>query len=380
MSTIRDCLIPCLLVAALGCLPAAASAQGRNSNSPLSEVLATLDQLSQDIANLQTAVGTLQTDVTAIDTEVTNVKREVITCTLAQKQAGNCDRVRETKASACFELGVLGAKFGARWKGEMKAAAEGGAGWTSGPDGKIKIDVKMPVGPVPGDWGLEIAPKLAMKGQLCVEVPLEVLPATSFSSRGTMITTRATDDEAEFEALAARFEEISASIVPLVMERIDARMPSGDRLRSGVQAIDRLGDGDLMLLGGDFLSDPQLLDLADILPTPVMLRTAIQNPAALRSYLPSLEGTVQQRVTRLCDPQQGLSVMRSPLFADTSGQICSFLGTAPDFDSIAAQLLDIPEAVAGIVEGLIDDTQEVVKNATNAFCRRPLFANTRLCK
>lgn len=72
--------------------------------------------------------------------------------------------------------------------------------------------------------------------------------------------------------------------------------------------------------------------------------------------------------------------MRSPLFADTSGQICSFLGTAPDFDGIAAQLLDIPEAVAGIVEGLIDDTQEVVKNTTNAFCRRPLFANTRLCK
>jgi hypothetical protein len=157
-------------------------------------------------------------------------------------------------------------------------------------------------------------------------------------------------------------------------------MPTGDRLVAGVNALESLGNGDLMIPNGDLLSDPLLADVADILPTPIMVKTAIVNPAALRNRLPSLSGTGSQRRAALCDPVTGLSVVRSPLFSGVGGQVCGFLGTVPDFNDIAGQLLDIPEATAALVDGLLDKTQQVAQNTTNWFCRKPLFANTKLCK
>jgi hypothetical protein len=262
----------------------------------------------------------------------------------------------------------------------MEAKGEGGVGWTSGPDGKIVLDVRMPVAAIPSNFGLEIAPKLALKGEFCVEIPLELLPATAARSGTTLAANRAAVSEAEYEALALRFEEIGAAVLPLVMDRVDSRMPTGDRLVTGVQAFERLGDGDLAVLNGDLLSDPLLRDVADIMPTPVMVRTAIQNPAALRNRIPAVNGNARQRVAALCDPQTGLSIVRSPLSSGASSQICAHLEGVPDFDGIAARLLDIPEATAAIVDGLLDKTQQITQNTTNWFCTRPLFANTKLCR
>jgi len=356
------------ILASFGIAPAASAAPGGNNpKAPWNEVL---DRLT-----------TMQSDIDALREDVAGVQREVITCTLRAKRAGLCDRVRETKASACFELDVMEAKLLAKWIAEIKAKAEGGVGWTSGPDGKVVAEAKTPVGPIPSNFGIEMAPKLAMKGELCVEFPLEVLPATSARTAGTLAAAnRAAASEADFEALAARFEDIGATVVPLVMERVDSRMPTGDRIAAGVMAFDRLGDGDLTFLSGDLLSDPMLLELTDIMPTPATLRTAIQNPGALSNRLPPLNGNVRQRVTALCNPQTGLRVVRSPLFSGAAGQICGHLDSVPNFDGIAGQLLDIPEATAAIVDGLLDKTQQITRNTSNWFCSRPMFAGTKLCK
>lgn len=370
MATLNRHWLPTLLavVTSIGVVPAAlGAAGGNNPNAPWNAVLAQL--------------ATMQSDIQALRDDVAAVQREVITCTLRAKRAGLCDRVRETKASACFELDVMEAKLLARWLAELKAKAEGGAGWTSGPDAKVVAEAKTPVGPIPSNFGLEIAPKLAMKSELCVEIPLEVLPATSARSAGTLAAANyAAAAEADFDALAARFEDVSATVVPLVMERVDSRMPTGDRIAAGVAAFDRLGDGDLTFGSADFLSDPMLLELTDIMPTPAMLRTAIQNPGALSNKLPPLNGNVRQRVSALCSPQTGLSVVRSPLFSGAAGQICGHLDSVPDFDGIAGQLLDIPEATAAIIDGLLDKTQQITRNTSNWFCSKPLFAGTKLCK
>lgn len=66
--------------------------------------------------------------------------------------------------------------------------------------------------------------------------------------------------------------------------------------------------------------------------------------------------------------------------ARQSFQICGHLNTVPDVDGIAGQLLDIPEATAAIVDGLLDKTQPITRNTTNWFCGKPLFAGTKLCK
>jgi len=372
----RNRCVRSLLLTALSVVVVASGAVAAprgNPNSPLNEILLQLDALHTEMQGLKM-------DIASVKKDVAGVQREVITCTLKAKKAGLCDRVRETKASACFDMSVLEAKLGAKWIGQVKAKGEGGAGWTSGPDGKITIDVRMPVAAVPSDFGLEIAPKLGLKGEICVEIPLELLPPAGARASGTTVASSLATSEADYEALASRFEQIGAAIVPLVMDRVDSRMPDGDRLVAGVQAVERLGDGDLTFLHGDLLSDPLLLDVADIMPTPVMLRTAIQNPTALRSRIPALDGNVKQRVARLCNPQTGLSIVRSPLFSGASGQICSHLDAVPDFDGIAVQLLDIPEATAAIVDGLLDKTQQITQNTSNWFCARPLFANTRLCK
>lgn len=366
-----------LAVAACGalfCMPAATAAPAKgNPNSPLNDILLRLEAIQSEIQGLKSDIDAVKTELRA---DVDDVKREVITCTLRAKQAGLCDRVRETKASACFDMSVLEAKLGAKWLGRVQAKGEGGVGWTTGPDGKIVVDVRTPVAAIPSDFGLEIAPKLALKGEFCVEIPLEILPATG----RTLQAGRVASSEAEFEYLAQRFEEIGAAVIPLVMDRIDSRLPDGQRLVAGTQAFERLGDGDLALLNGDMLSDPLLLDVIDVMPTPVMLRTALKNPAALRSQMPSLQGTAGQRVAALCHPQGGLAVVRSPLFSGMTDQICAHLATVPEFDDIAYQLLDIPEATSAIVDGLLDKSQPLQQNASNPFCSRPLFQNTRLCR
>lgn len=366
-----------LAVAACGvllCSPVATAAPPKGKpNSPLTDILLHLEAIQAEIRELKSDIDAVKTELRA---DVGEVKREVITCTLRAKQAGLCDRVRETKASACFDMSVLEAKLGAKWLGTVQAKGEGGVGWTTGPDGKIVVDVRTPVSAIPSDFGLEIAPKLALKGEFCVEIPLEILPATG----GTVQAGRVASNEAEFEYLAQRFEEIGAAVIPLVMDRLDSRLPDGHRLVAGTQAFERLGDGDLALPNGDMLSDPLLLDVVDIMPTPVILRTALRNPAALRGRLPNLQGTAGQRVAALCHPQSGLAVVRSPLFSGMTDQICAHLGTVPEFDAIAYQLLDIPEATSAIVDGLLDRTQPVQRNPGNPFCSRPLFQNTRLCR
>ena len=61
--------------------------------SPLTQILDKLNDLEADIADLRT--------------DVDDVKREVITCTIAQKRAGNCDRVVATTVEACFKLDLI---------------------------------------------------------------------------------------------------------------------------------------------------------------------------------------------------------------------------------------------------------------------------------
>jgi hypothetical protein len=297
-----------------------------SSKSPLNEILLRLDALHAEMQGLKT-------DISNVKKDVAGVQREVITCTVRAKRAGLCDRVRETKASACFDMSVLEAKLGAKWVGQMKAKGEGGVGWTSGPDGKITLDVRMPVAAVPSDFGLEIAPKLALKGEICVEIPLELLPAAGARGGGTTLASTAAVSEADYEALALRFEQIGASIVPLVMDRVDSRMPDGDRLVAGVHAFERLGDGDLAILNGDLLSDPLLLDVADVMPTPVMLKTVLQNPTALPTI--RLTEMCGSPVARLCNPQTGLSIVRSR--SSTVEQPDLRTSGRPDFDGIAVQ-------------------------------------------
>jgi len=365
------------LLASLSALLIVSTAQAApngNPNSPLNDILAKLDAL--------------QTDIDTLKTQMTTVQRDLTTCTLRAKQAGLCDHVASTKAQACFELAVLEAKLGAKWLGKVNAAAEGGAGWTSGPDGKIKIDVKLPVAEVPSSFGLEVAPKLDLKGNICVEIPIDVqsivsgntVLASNSMATGNVVTTGAMLTESQAEALAARFQEIAQSIVPQLIDRIDSRMPTGSQAVAGIQAFEDLGNGDLMTVGGDLLSDDRLIQVAQIMPVPGTVRTALMNPGALRDRLPTMQGTLQERLATLCDSSHGLSVVRSPLFAGAGGDVCSYLNTVPAFDDIARQLLDIPAATSALVDGLLNKTQAVVKNTSNWFCTRPLFQNTALCK
>jgi len=365
-----------LLVAlsALLIVSTAQAAPGGNPNSPLNDILAKLDAM--------------QSDINTLKTQLTAVQRDVITCTARNKHAGLCDHVASTKAQACFELAVLKATIGGEWNVRVGAKAEGGAGWTTGPDGKILIDLKMPVAEVPSKFGLTVKPEVDLKGNICVEIPIDAQAILSGNAvvapnavmTNNVVSPNAALSDSQYEALAARFQEIAQSVVPQLMERIDSRMPTGSQAAAGVQAIEDLGNGDLMTVGGDLMSDDRLMQVAQMMPIPGTVRTALMNPAALRDRLPVLQGTLQDRLATLCDSSHGLSIVRSPLFAGAAGDACTYLYTVPAFDDIAKQLLDIPAATSALVDGLLNKTQSVVKNTSNWFCTKPLFKNTALCK
>lgn len=357
-----------LLAGFLILAPGSAPAQrGQRPTSPLEQILDKLEDLETDIDELRT--------------EVDAVRREVVTCTLAEKRAGNCDRVRQTTVQACFKLDLLEVALQAQWKAELKARGEGGAGWTSGPDGKIIADLGLPLGPVPNEFGLGTTSKAAVASDVCIGIPIALLPAAGAAGASTRGgATSAAVSEGEFETLAERFEDLGAVIVPMIVEELQAQLPSGERLEDGFEMARRVADGELMAGGGDALSDPRVLEVASSLPAPGMVREGLQTPGVVAEFVPALGGTgVDQRVAAFCDPDDGLALLRSPLTQGFAEPVCDALAAVPQFDEVSAAILDIPEAVGGIVDELVNQSGAISQNPGNRFCDLPVVRNTRLC-
>jgi hypothetical protein len=361
-----------LMVAAPTQAARAANAGGPNSQH---------DEVLDALATLQQDIDAIRTDLTSLSTEVNNVKREVIDCTRTAWLAGECPRVRETTASACFELKLFEPTLGLEWEAKTEGKGEGGAGWTSGPDGKIVINLSAPVGPVPTGWKAGFESGAAIKGDFCVEVPIEILGEPQQPAPVTTSTFTAAATPSRLEALEIRLEDVANSIMPVILERMETDMPSGDRLQLGFDAARRISDGEFNLDQGLF-GDPLLQDLTAALPTPQMLRTVLEDPGALAGYLPQPSGNLRERVQALCDPNTGLAVTRLALFQNQSAGICAFLEDAPQFDEIAELIPDLPEAVKGLIAPLVDKAGEVAENTTNRFCSSrvgSVFSGTRLC-
>jgi hypothetical protein len=338
--------------------------------SPLTQILDKLNDLQADINDLRT--------------DVDEVKREVITCTIAQKRAGNCDRVPATTVEACFKLDLLEVALGAEWKAKVKARAEGGVAWTNGPDGEVNLEINLPVGPLPDEFGIEAAGKAGVGGDICIAIPIELIPslplaATRSKSRPGLRTAAIAEDQ--FDALADQFEQLGSTLLPMVIDQMQNDMPSGNQLRSGFETAQRLANGEMMQTGGDTLSDPMALEIVQSLPAPGMVRTGILDPGSMSGFLPELGGSgVGDRIDSFCDPNGALPLMRFPLTSNLTERLCTTLEVIPQFDVIAAAILDIPEAVAGVVDNLVNIGGDVVMNTGNLFCNLPVIRNTRVCR
>ena len=116
-----------------------------------------------------------------------------------------------------------------------------------------------------------------------------------------------------------------------------------------------------------------------------MLQTAVANPAVFSEYLPKPQTgmSVAERVAMLCDPDSGMLVTRSPLFAAQVDDMCMFLEGAPQFDTLAELTADdIVDGIKEIMQPLLVDAGETAEQTRSRFCsssvgQRRIF--DRLC-
>ncbi len=290
-----------------------------------------------------------------LDNAIADVKREVVTCTRAAKGRGECDQVRQTNVSACFALEGA-AQVSGEWQAEAKARGEAGVGWTSGPDGKIILNLTAPAGPIPTGAKFEVHGQIAVPVQVCVEIPIEPVVAGNQTANSTR--SRLTAD-ADFEEFEAKLTDLAAATLPIVLDRINNSLPSGDVIVSGYDAAQRLGNGDFELRDG-LLADSGLVDVVDAMGAPGMLRTALVSPQDLAQYLPSVNGTLSQRLASACDPQTGL-LARSPIATGMRSNVCSYLGGVPELDKLPTTE-DVVDAITELFNGPGGETAQAAKN------------------
>lgn len=321
----------------------------------------------------------------AIDSELREIKKEVVHCTVRARSRGECDRVIESQISACFELNIIEAEFPIKWRTEVEGKAEGGVAWTSGPDGKIILNIKMPAGPVPTDFGLDLSTGAGVKTEVCMDIPIELIGGGTFAMQS--VQTHATSDD-PIEQLQMKLEQLSAVVMPAVVDRINSRLPSGERIQAGFAALDTIANGEFDLQGGIFADQSgngPLVNAIGAFPAPPMLQTAIANPAVFSQYLPMPQTgmSVAERVAMLCDPDSGMHIARSPLFAAQVNDMCMFLEGAPQFDVLADLTADdIVDGIKEIMQPLLTDAGETAEQTRNRFCsssagQRRIF--DRLC-
>ena len=313
----------------------------------------------------------IETRLAVMEQMLVDIKRDTVTCTARAKSRGECDQVRSSKVSACFELALLNAELPIKWRTEIEGKAEGGAAWTSGPDGKIIINMKMPAGPVPTDFGLDLKTGGTIKADVCVDFPIQLIGGGTFAAQPFQASSLT---EGQFDALQMKLEEASTAIVPLILDRINADLPDGQRIRTGFDAMASIADGDFDLRNGIFTDksgNGPLREVVRSLPVPALLRTAIENPGEFTQYLPSPQRglTLQERVARLCDPDSGMIITRSPLFAGQIDDTCQFLTGVPQFDQLAElNVDDIVDGVTQLIQTLLSAIGETATETKNRFC------------
>ena len=161
VSYLAGTMLPTLILILLSkSLAAPPDHSNSGGNDPLNETLGRLD---------------------AIDSELEEIKKEVVHCTVRARSRGECDRVVESQISACFELNIIEAELPIKWLTEVKGKAEGGVAWTSGPDGKIILNVEMPAGPVPTHFGLDMSTGLGVKTEVCMDIPIQLIGGGTFA-------------------------------------------------------------------------------------------------------------------------------------------------------------------------------------------------------
>lgn len=313
----------------------------------------------------------ITTRLNAMEQLLIDIKKEVIHCTARAKSRGECDQVREAKVSACFEFSLLQGELPIKWRTQVEAKAEGGVAWTSGPDGKIILNVKMPAGPVPTDFGLDLKTGAVIKADVCVDIPIQLIGGGSFATQSLQTRSLTAD---QFDELQLKLEEASAAIMPAIVERLNSGLPSGDNLRNGFDAIASIGDGNFNLRGGIFADQSgsgPLVDVINLFPVPELLRTAIANPAELSQFLPipQRDMTLPERVGMLCDPDSGMLITRSPLFAAQVNDMCMFLNGVPQFDVLAELTVDdVIDAVKLLLAPLLTTAGETADQTRQRFC------------
>lgn len=330
-------------------------------------------------------LGEILTRLDAIDTELAEIKKEVVHCTARAKSRGECDRVIESKISACFEFNLIDAELPIKWRTEVEGKAEGGAAWTSGPDGKLIINLKMPAGPVPTDFGLDLKTGAGVKTDVCMDIPIQLIGGGSFAMQP--IQTRALSND-PFEQLQMKLEQLSAVVMPAVVERMNRTLPTGERIQAGFAAIDTIANGEFDMRGGIFADQSgngPLVNVIQAFPVPPMLQKAIADPGSLAQYLPAPQFglSVAERISMLCDPDSGMLITRSPLVATQVNDMCMFLGGVPQLDTAWDLLADnIVDAIKELLQPLLSDVGEAAENTKNRFCstvigQRRIF--DRLC-
>jgi hypothetical protein len=350
------------IIVAIAALPPGAAA--KNPHIANNEALARLDDIDTKLDELGTRLAQIQ-------------QGGVGRCTRAQRDAGNCTQVRATSVNVCFDLEILSAELVWDYKFKVRATGEGGIGWTSGPDGKIMVTYFGPLGPVPSELGIDLkAPGVKLDTQVCMEFPIDVLgavsartaPATAADARATALSPE------ELDALQTRLEDALGTVLPRALDRIATALPSGPDLERGLATFEDIGDGNFDLQRG-VLEQP-IRDVVASLPTPKLARDMAVDPGSFANYLSSLDGdgTVGGRAAALCSPDSGLSITRSPLFAERTAELCSYLGSLPQFDDIAEAIPltadEVVDAVTELLDPVLANTGsgETVSQARSRFC------------
>ena len=80
-----------------------------------------------------------------------------------------------------------------------------------------------------------------------MDIPIQLIGGGTFAVQS--VQTRALSDD-PIEQLQLKLEQLSAVVMPAVVDRINANLPSGERIQAGFAALDTIANGEFDLKGG----------------------------------------------------------------------------------------------------------------------------------
>lgn len=305
-----------------------------------------LDALQARIDAVDMKVDTVGMTVDNVETKVQDVEDSHKPCTPKQWLEDKCAKQGhplDMSATFCFDVG-LGAELGAEYAVEPGVELEGGAAWTSGPDGEAKLKVEIPgvipAGPVPIFLpDVKVAAKAAGNAslQICFSgLTFAVGDLGGNAPAGSAALASAQDIE-QFtqklvDAVQARAADIYDSTIGFMNDRnVDpGKIPDMFARLKDLRSLRSEGSDPL-----DAFKQGPIRDFLDTLPLDAEVKDLLDNPA---QAIPSFD---RSDPFALCDTLKSISIG-----GHGPGAVCDFAAEdMPDLAEVADNIRNFPDTL-----------------------------------